>query len=232
MRVQGRNTSRWSPSRVSFAHGLMVVAGLMTFVLVASVLRDREATVDVWVARSEVAAGSELTLADLDVVEIAATDPLLPSLLLAGPMPPVGRVRDVVGSGEPLLRSDLVAVDEVAAGRTFTIPIESVVLDGLGLSVQDRIDVIGLVSADPSGSAKGVETVAYVVVGVTVTRLPVSLEATAFAAASSRSAWVTVEVSEQQALELSAAIRHGDLQLVRSTGAEPIAGVAIDGGAS
>ena len=199
--------------RLGLPHALMVVAGLATFVLVASVLQDRSDTEQVWVVDADVAAGAELGASDLVAVEVASDAPVLAPLLRVSDGVPVGRVRNGLVAGEPLLASDLVAVDESSVGRTFTIPIDTMVVDGLGLIRGDRVDVIG--------SSIGGE-MGYVVVDVEVVRLPGTTTSGAFAAASSRTTWVTVSIDDQQALALSTAIDRGEVQLVRSTGAVAI----------
>jgi len=191
----------------------MMVAGLVTFVLVASVLQDRSETEQVWVVGTDIAAGAEIGPSDLVAVEISSDAPLLAPLLRVADGVPAGRVRSGVVAGEPLLASDLVAVDTSSVGRSFTIPIETMVVDGLGLIRGDRVDVIGSVPGGEMG---------YVVVDVEVVRLPGASTSGAFAAAGSRTTWVTVSIDDAQALALSATIDRGDVQLVRSTGAEAI----------
>lgn len=198
----------------------MMVAGLVTFVLVASVLQDRSETEAVWVLDADIAAGAEISAADLAAVEIASDAPLLAPLLRVADGVPVGRVRSGVVAGEPLLASDLVAVDESSVGRSFTIPIDTMVVEGLGLIRGDRVDVIG--------SSRGGE-MGYVVVDVEVMRLPGASTSGAFAAAGSRTTWVTVSIDDEQALALSAALDRGDVQLVRSTGAVAISVTDDDG---
>ncbi len=195
----------------------MIVAALATFVLVASVLRDRSATESVWMVRNDVAAGLTLSVADLEAVDVAADTALLPSLLRVADGVPVGRVRNGLDGGEPLLASDLLPVDVAAVGRTFAIPIDSSVIDGLGLQPGDRVDVIG---TNAAGSMH------YVVVDAEVVRLPSAAGGTAFAAASSRSAWVTVGIDDREALLLSEALGRGPVELVRSTGSAPVEIVA------
>jgi len=190
-----------------------MVAGLVTFVLVASVLQDRSETEQVWVVGTDIAAGAEIGPSDLVAVEISSDAPLLAPLLRVADGVPAGRVRSGVVAGEPLLASDLVAVDTSSVGRSFTIPIETMVVDGLGLIRGDRVDVIGSVPGGEMG---------YVVVDVEVVRLPGASTSGAFAAAGSRTTWVTVSIDDAQALALSATIDRGDVQLVRSTGAEAI----------
>ena len=215
--MQARTTTtRWPGSgggRIGLPHVLMVLAGLATFVLVASVLRDRATTVDVWMVGADVPAGATLNEVDLVAVAVSANDPLLPSLLSAATGVSPGTVRHGLTAGEPLLASDLIVAEQSSVGRTFAIPIESIVLDGLGLSRGDRLDVIG---ADPDGAMH------YVVADVEVVRLPGAVASTAFAAASSRNAWVTVSIDDHEALRLSSALDRGEVELVRSTGASPI----------
>ena len=55
-----------------------------------------------------------------------------------------------------------------------------------------------------------------------VVRLPSPAGGSAFAAAGSRSAWVTVGIDEREALLLSAALGRGPVELVRSTGSPAI----------
>jgi hypothetical protein len=191
----------------------MVLAGLATFILVASVLRDRAATVDVWMVGADVPAGATLNETDLVAVAVSADDPLVPSLLRSAAGVAPGTVRHGLTAGEPLLASDLFAAEQSSVGRSFTIPIESIVVDGLGLSRGDRLDVIG------AGSGGAMQ---YVVADVEVVRLPGAVASTAFAAASSRNAWVTVSIDDDEALRLSAALDRGDVILVRSTGASAI----------
>lgn len=195
------------------AHGLMVVAGLLTFVLVGSVLRDRSATVEVWVGGEHLTAGSLITPTQLVAIELRADDPMLPALVTVGTLAVDSRLVDDLRAGEPLLRSDVAVDGETLSGRTFTLAVDSLVLDGLGLRVGDHLDVIGSDGADSFG---------YVVADVVITRLPGTAQSTAFASASSRTSWVTIEVDEVEALRLSEAQVHGDLQLVRSTGAAPV----------
>ena len=213
VRTAGGRPRRSMGVNVGLPHVFMVLAGLATFVLVSSVLSDRSATAEVWMVAIDVPAGSSLEARDLTAVQVSANDPLLPMLLASNTGIPFGTVRHELLVGEPLLASDLVAAEESDVGRTFTIPVESIVLDGLGLDRGDRLDVIGV------GAAGAME---YVVVDVEVVRLPGHASSTAFAAASSRNAWVTVRIDDRQALLLSAALDRGDVELVRSTGAMSI----------
>lgn len=191
----------------------MVLAGLTTFVLVSVVLRDRSTTTDVWMLAVDVPAGASVDADVVMSVPIPADDPLLSSLLVSADGLPSGIVRHGLTAGDPLLASDLGAVGQTAVGRTFTVPVGSLVLDGLALNRGDRLDLIGL---DASGAMH------YVVTDVEVVRLPAPASSSAFSAARSRDAWVTIQVDDREALRLSEVLAHGPIELVRSTGAEVV----------
>lgn len=196
----------------------MVMAGLVTFVLVASVLRDRSETTQVWLVDADVAAGALIEISDLTPIDVAADEAILAALMRVDAGVPAGRVHHGLVAGEPLLATDLLPLDAAEAGRTFTIPIDSMVLDGLGLIRGDRVDVIGELVASEMG---------YVVANVEVVRLPGASTDGAFAAAGSRTTWVTVSIDDREALRLSAALDQGAVHVVRSTGASEISAESI-----
>lgn len=206
---------------IGLPHVFMVLAGLATFVLVSSVLRDRSEITEVWMVAVDAPAGAPLTADDLEAVGVSSNDPLLGAFFAADRGVPAGTVRNGVTAGEPLLVSDLVPAESADVGRTFTVPIDALVLEGLGLRRGDRVDVIGLDADD---------AVAYVVTDLEVIRLPGASPNSAFAAAGSRSAWVTVRVDQIQALDLSEALGRGDVELVRSTGAVPVTADRVERG--
>lgn len=214
MREERRFTAR-VPRRLTMAHGLMVLAGVITFVSVSTTLADRSATAQVAVARDVLPAGQVIDDTDFgakfEIVDVHADSPLLdgvadPQMLAEGQL-----VRDLA-PGEPLRRDDLAPVAEHSIARTFSLPVDDVVLVGLGLTSGDTIDVIGL---DSEG------LLVFVVVGAEIARLP-QAASTAGAFAARQESFVTIRVTDIEALALAAALRSGDLQIVRSTGAEPL----------
>ena len=198
--------------RPTLAHGVMVLAGLATFVLVTVALRDRSATVEVLVAAETIEAGTTLSGAALRPVTIDAGSGLVDALLPADRVDPSLTVVRPLVAGEPVLRADLVPGASGRGLRTVALPVEHLVLDGLGLRVGDRVDVVAV---DPAGVPR------FVAVDVSVGRLPGSGPVGLGRSADS-SSWLTVEVSDQQALDLAAASAVGDLVVVRSTGAAPL----------
>ncbi len=198
--------------RFTLAHLVMVIAGLVTFVSVTSVLRERDEMREVAIARAEVPAGSPLDQSSLaasfDVVSVRADSPMLAGI--ADPEAvPSGQLSRSLAAGEPLLRSDVVDASTGTGARTFTVNIDDVTLVGLGLQVGDRVDIIGSFEDGALG---------YVVADVRVARLPTAV-ASGGAFAVRQESFVTVEVGEADALALAGARQAGDIEIVRSTGA-------------
>jgi Flp pilus assembly protein CpaB len=203
--------------RPTLAHGVMVLAGLVTFVLVAAALRDRAATVDVLVAATPIEAGTPLEQAPLSSVAVAAGSGLLAELVPAEDGRAELIVARTVAAGEPLLRADLVPDVGATGLRTVALPVERLVIDGLGLRPGDRVDVIAV---DPDGSS------GFVAVDVGVARLPGEGGLGLGRTAETATTWLTIGVSDQQALDVAAASGRGRVVVVRSTGAAPVGGVA------
>ncbi len=217
-----RPVSRIAPTGLTLTHGLMVISGLLTFLAVSSVLEDRSATVDVLVARESIEDGAPVRVDDLTAVPIAVGHPLLDQLtpILAFDE---GLARRPIAAGEPVLRSDVLAVGAEAGGRTFTVPVDDRVIDGLALRPGDRVDVVGV---------NGNGQVDVVASDLEVTRLPDTGTAGGLTGSLGGS-FVTVEVTPAQVINLIAALRVEQVEIVRSTGAPslapPLPTVAVQG---
>ncbi len=198
------------PARFSLAHGLMILAGLLTFVLVSSALADRRETVTVYFASEQAEAGQPMTptavaiAKDTPGLEFYATRQQLEGLVLA---------RSLL-AGQPIMSSDLVKRGEVPF-RTVAIPLEGYQIDGLGLDRNDRVDVVGF---DENDTPLYLAT-DLVVEGTSAGR-PEGL-------GGIRDGYVTLQVDDVQALRLSKGQLNGPLRLVRSTGAAPIVEVSV-----
>jgi hypothetical protein len=198
------------PARFTLAHGLMVLAGLLTFVLVSSALADTRQTVTVFLATERAEAGQTMTphaaevAADTPGIELFATRQELGDMVLARSLP----------AGQPIMSSDLVKPGEVRF-RTFALPVDTYQLRGLDLDRNDRVDVVGF---DPDGGPR------YLAVDLVV-------EGTSAGSSEGLGAiqqsYITVQVDDVQALRLAEGLRHGEVRLVRSTGAAPIAASSI-----
>lgn len=191
----------------------MLTAGLATFVTVGSALRDRDATVDVLVAAAPSAVGTASETLAVETVAIDADTVLLDRLVRSGALPVGLALGRPLAAGDVLLRSDFVESGSPTMVRTASLAIEPAVIDGLGLVVGDRVDVLGV---DDLGATR------FVVSGVRVARLPRAVGADGLLTGPG-SSFVTVEVTAEEAVALDAARRLGPIDLVRSTGAPEVA---------
>jgi Flp pilus assembly protein CpaB len=121
-----------------------------------------------------------------------------------------GILARAIQAGEPLLDSDVVGGLVGGSGRTMSLPVSDRTVQGLGLVPGDQVDVIGL---DAQKSP------IMVVEGAWIVRLA-GRAGSAGLGAAYPSEFVTVEVDRDQALDLTAALANGELQLLRSTGTQ------------
>lgn len=209
-------------TRFSLVHACMLGAALVTFVSTTSVLRERAETQPVVIARTELAAGSPIDPQSMttlfDIVLVRADSPFVDGAV-DPEAAPVGQLDRPLAEGEPLRMSDVVELGTGSIERTITIAVDEITLTGLGLRVGDDVDVIG--SVDDG-------RLAYVVVGVRIARLPAAPTGGG-AFAVREGAFITVEVSDEEALRIAAALHAGDVEVVRSTGARSIAAEEVEG---
>lgn len=195
------------PARFTLAHGLMILAGLLTFVLVNGALRDKSETVAVVYAgeRSEVGSISPV------IQDISAKTPGLQNFATESDITGKVLVR-TLEQGSPIMKSDLIDEDR-RRFRIFAVPVDSYHVDALNLKRYDQVDIIGF---DQDGQA------IYVAVGL-------AIEGTSKAATdgftASGDSFITVQVSDVDALKLAEAQREGPLHVVRNTGSAAVANV-------
>lgn len=196
-------------TRLSLGHLVMVVAALLAVLLNYTLLRAQDDTVRVAVVAQEVRAGMPVTPAALRFADVRVDDALLATLVQPGQLAGLeGYVAtSTLRPGELVRAGDLQAPSAPAAQRAMSIPIEAQHAVAGKLSVGDRIDVIEV----RDGRAT------YLVTGAEVLDVP-SAEARG-ALSGLQSFSVTVAVDDATALRLAAAIRGGQLEIVRSTGA-------------
>lgn len=205
-----RKRSRFA--RVSRAALITWLAGTLAFLLSASILRDRTERIDVLTAAEDIPAGTELTSDLLESASIPADSPFADGALQAGSLEEGMVIRDVVIAGAPILVSDLAGATSADQLRAMSIEVPREQAVGGDLGVGDRIDVIDV--------AKGESR--YVVTDVQVIDVPSSSSSRGITGGGTRTFYVVVRVDADQALALAAAMADGDIQLVRSTGAEPV----------
>lgn len=200
--------------RVSRAAALTWLAGTLAFVLSASVLRDRAERVEVLVAATDIAAGTELTTGMVRSIELDADSPLAASLLLSSGLRPGMVVSAVIVEGSPIRTTDLL---DAAAGdrlRSMSIQVDRAQAVGGDLAIGDRVDVIHVVDGTPT----------YVVAGVQVIDVASSRNSRGLTGSGAAGGYfVVVRVDADQALALAGAMDGGGVQVIRSTGAEPVA---------
>lgn len=189
----------------------MIVAAVLAATLNYAVLRAHDATARVAVAAVDVPAGQALGSGSLAFTSIRAGDALLATLLSPDD---VDAYRDHVAAvtlaaGDVVRRSDLLAPSASGQQRAMSIPIEPEHAVAGRLVAGDRVDVIEV----RDGRA------AYVLTDAEVVHVPAADARPALAGLRTFS--VTVAVDDEAALRLAAAIRAGQLEVVRSTGAAP-----------
>ncbi len=213
-RVPARPRRRPLLSRFSAAHGLMVLSGLLAFVLVAALTAERGDVVSIAVARDDIASGSRLRADDFERTELAADSPLVGRMVAFDDLAAEEWISErPIPAGDPLRRSD-VRTDARSDGlRSVSIPIEREHAVGGALAVGDLVDVIDVVDGRAT----------YAVTGAEVARVAPEPSSRGIAGSTSRAFYVVVLVDADGALAIAEALSDGKLEVVRSTGAEPVA---------
>ncbi len=195
-------------SRLSFGHAVMIVAGLAAFLLVFSLLRNREETFQIATAAGDLRAGTTVTAASFAYAELGVADRnLLEALLdpeqVARAIEEGWVVTRRVQEGDPVRMSDFRTQADTSEVRAMSIPIERGHAVAGALQAGDLIDVIVV--------RKGVAE--YVVTGAEV--LDVDEGESQFGGGFS----VTLAVDGPASLRVASALRDGGIELVRATGA-------------
>lgn len=197
-------------TRLASGHVLMILAGALTFVLVASALRSRDATVEVVVASADVAPGAAVEVASTRTATLPASSGLRESLISPAAL---GAERWVatrrIVAGEPLLRSALAQAAAPNGLRAMSVPVSVDHAAGGELAVGDRVDVI---------SSEGAQAI-YVVRNAEVIGVAPRRGSAGFSSSSTGAFFVTIAVEAEPALRLASAVRAGKIDVLRTTGA-------------
>lgn len=194
-------------SRIKLGHLVMALAALFALLLNLAVLRSNDSTVEIAVAAADIRAGTTLTMSHLTIAEVAADDVLNSRLVLVDSMGDrVGQLTTrAIAAGEPVLESDLLAVDSPDGLRAMSVPIDQTRAVAGQLTAGDSVDVVLVVD--------GLAT--YIATGVRVIAIPDAGTNTLGA----RSGYApTFAVTATQALRIAAALDSGEVHIVRSTG--------------
>lgn len=198
-------------SRVGLLHLVALGSGLVAFLLILTWMRGQEDLVEVAVAADVIRSGNVVTEGMLEFVEVPAAASFRERFVSAEEAEVLrGSVATrTIASGEPLLDSDLRTVDTPAGLRAMSIPLDVNRAVGGELAVGDRVDVIGLDGRGPH----------YIATDLEVLDVP-GARASTFGATTGYA--VTLAVDDEQALALAGALEHGDLHVLRSTGAPEV----------
>ena len=197
-------------TRLSAGHVVVAVAGLLAVLLNYSLLRAADDRVRVVVAARPIPVGDAVAPDDVRVVEVAADDAVLGTLVPAEDLDDLaGHVAaTALAAGDPLRRSDLRPPSAPDHGRAMSLPVPVEHAVAGQLQRGDRVDVIAV----DDGSASYVLTDAQV--------LAVSGGDGGLTGTGTFS--VTVAVDADSALRVAEAIRAGGIDVVRSTGAAAV----------
>jgi Flp pilus assembly protein CpaB len=203
-------------SRASAAQIFMVVAGILAFIANLAILRAREEVVLVAVAASDINAGVAIDeAAHVEYVELNGSDDVLAPLVTSEEIAGLSGfiLSSPMEAGEMFVESELVASVNPIDQRAIALAVGRDHAVGGDISVGDRVDVIWV----DDDAAK------YIVTGVEVIDTTAS-ERSGGAFSASQAFSLTVAVDDVQALKLAEALNSGQIEVVRSTGAEaPVA---------
>ena len=187
---------------------------MVAFVFIFAALRDRRETVMVVVAREPIPAATRVTTAMVREVELPADSPVLSSLVELDDLSAQEWVTTrPVAEGEPLTVQTLAGDIPDDGLRAMSLPVPREHAAGGDLRAGDRVDVLGVV--------EGTE-VDYVATGIEV--LAVSEARSGAVGARPTEFSITVAVDGTQARLLARTLAAGSVEVVRSTGAAPVAG--------
>lgn len=191
---------------------MMIVVGLLAVVLNFAVLRSGDDRVAVAVAADQLLPGETITADTLESARVRADDAALRALIRADEIDRFsGYVATApVAAGEPITTAGLREPASSTGLRAMSIPVDAAHAVGGQLAAGDRIDVIRVVDGRPRFIAAGIEV------------LSTGGADSGGALGGIQGYNVTVAVDATAALRLAAAIAAGNLEIVRSTGADDV----------
>ena len=199
-------------SRASAAQIFMIVAGILAFIANLAILRARDDVVLIAVAATDINAGVAIQeSAHVDYVELNGSDEVLAPLITADEVAGVTGyiLSSPMQAGEMFVQSELVESVNPIDQRAIALSVGRDHAVGGDVSVGDRVDVIWVDD----------DVARYVVTGVEVIDTT-NNERTGGAFSGSQAFSITVAVDDVQALKLAEALNSGQIEVVRSTGAD------------
>jgi Flp pilus assembly protein CpaB len=168
-------------------------------------LRERSEMTTVVVPARSLTAGEPITMADVDAVEIP-TEVVFSDELVSRADVDAGAVYAgrVLRTGEPIPRSSTSGSPQGIDRRTMALPLPDWGAAGGQLEVGDEIDVIDTGGDQPRYIVQRAAIVAR------------STNDAGGGLAAQRSVWVSIEVTEAQALDVAGVVDEGSFIIVRS----------------
>lgn len=198
--------------RLSAAHVLIAIVVILAFVLNLLVLQDRSAKSLVAVANERLAAGTPFDRSSMRLVPVDSDFEGLADLLTEAELETFDGwiLSRSIAEGGIIDHSALVEPGAAPGLRSMSIPVPVEHAAGGAVVEGDHIDVISVVEGTAMFVAADLEVVS------------VSERATG-AIGSFSEYHIVVSVTGDQALELAQALDSGSIEVVKSTGADPIA---------
>lgn len=199
-------------SRASAAQIFMIVAGILAFIVNLTILRARDDVTLIAVAATDINAGVTIDEAShITYVEINGDgDSISPMLTVAEVETYAGRIlSSPMRAGDLFIESELVLAATPLDQRAIALAVGRDHAVGGEIGIGDRVDVIWVND----------DVAEYVVTGVEVIDTSAS-ERSGGAFSANQTFSITVAVDDVQALRLAEALNSGQIEVVRSTGAE------------
>ncbi len=192
---------------------MIAIAAVLAFGLNYLALQNRDATASVAIAARPIAEGTAFTADLARLVPVPSDFEGLRHLVVEADLGELEGwiVSRSMAEGELIDRAIVVAPGGGDGLRTMSIPVPIEHAAGATLVVGDRVDVISVLDAIPSYVATDLEIVAIA---------DTAQEGLAGAGAYH----IVVAVDGDEALALAGAIDEGSIEVIRSTGATPVAG--------
>lgn len=210
----GQRRRRSRPRPFHAGHLLSVVLAVIAAVAVLAALEGQSATRSVPIAARSVAAGAELTAADVKTVTMRANDASMIAGLLT-PQEVIGRTSAVpIVAGEPITRAETADGPPIGSGlgeMSLAVPLTDA--DGGNIVTGDRVDVI----------VAGPQTAVYAAQNVLVLSASSSSTASLLGVPGSNY-FLTLAVGKATALRIATALASSgtnSVQVVRTNGEKP-----------
>jgi hypothetical protein len=197
-------------ARISTAHFLMVLFGLTGFGLTLFLLQENEATVPIAVSTGKLPAGTALTTANFDVVDVEADSPVAATAMSPGEITDAMSLSAPVDAGAPILRSLVSEESELDDLNSLSIPIDDERALGGELTAGDRVHLIGVIEVGTGANATAIST--YVATDVPV--LSDREQKSGTFGASLSDYFVAVGLDAEQSLSAQTAMMIGRLEVV------------------